>query len=95
MYTLTNDEIAEYEFEINKFWNHPNGLDRIYGDHGLYLRTYEKLCERLQSNPFTIQASKVYWRGEIDLPFLDAFFMAVGECCKKYNNQEYPIKYES
>ncbi len=93
MYILTNDEINEYESEINKFWEEPNCGNITQNSYDLLMMTYERLCEKLPFVPFLINGTKVYLNGEIQLPFKDALFMAIGETCKKYNNREFSIKY--
>jgi hypothetical protein len=93
MNILTNDKIKEYNFEINKFWGEVDSDEVTYGNFGHIMMTYERLCEKLPFVPFLINGSMVYLDGEIQLPFRDALFMAVGETCKKYNNKEFSIKY--
>ncbi len=93
MYILTNDKIKEYNFEINKFWGEENSKEETHNNYGHIMMTYERLCEKLPFVPFLINGPKVYLDGEIQLPFKDALFMAIGETCKKYNNREFSIKY--
>jgi hypothetical protein len=91
---LTNEIILEYEAEINKFWETPDCKELTYGNRDLILMTYERLCEKLPFNPFTIVKDKVYLNGEIELAFIDALYYAIAETCRKYNNKEFFIRYE-
>lgn len=94
MYTLTNDKIKQYEFEINKFWGDLESNYTTYESYDLMMMTYEELCKKLPFSPFTIIKDKVYLDGEIQLPFKRALFVAIGETCEKYNNKYFLINYK-
>ncbi len=90
--SLTSKEINELNCEINKFWGEPDSNVNNF-NYEYMLMTYEKLCEKLPFIPFSIIGNKIFMEGEIPLPFFNAFFYAIGVCCKKYNNREYHIVY--
>lgn len=94
MHTLTYDKIKQYELEISKFWGDLDNNYITYGNYDLIMRTYEELCKKLPFSPFTIIKDKVYLDGEIQLPFKQALFVAIGETCERYNNKYFLINYK-
>lgn len=91
---MNKDIIDEYNKEINKFWKESDSTLNNLNSWEYLMMTYEELCKRLPFIPFTIVGNRVYKDGLIEGSFIEAMFIAIGECCKKYNNREYLIKYE-
>lgn len=91
---MTKETRDLYNKEINQFWKEPFLSEDNSRSWDLLMMTYERLCEKLPFIPFTIIKDKVYLDGEIQSSFKEAIFIAIGECCKRYNNREYLIRYD-
>lgn len=91
---LSKAQKTELNRSINIFWKEDENMHQNGNSWDLLMMTYERLCEVLPFLPFSIIGRKVYLEGEIDLPFKEAMFYAIGTCCQKYNSKEYSINYD-
>lgn len=92
MKTISLQERYEHSLEIACFLY--GNRTEIPTDWYTIMTAYQKLCDKIPFKFMTLINKTVYYNGELDMPFQDAFLHVVGDMCLKYNQRVFDIKYD-